>query len=119
MKKLVSLICVAVMLLALASCGGGKSVPVSIVAQNNKTGALLSGGTVAYTEKIEYFSQGLSYEIYYELSSNFSYLYSVAEKIGDYALYAANGSVYTEKGGETCTVLFANPTVTFPKFVNE
>ena len=119
MKKLVSLICVAVMLFALASCGGGKSVPVSIVAQNNKTGALLSGGTVAYTEKIEYFSQGLSYEIYYELSSNFSYLYNVTETIGDYAMYAANGNVYTEKGGEICAVLFANPTVTFPKFANE
>ena len=120
MKKIVSFICALAMLLLLASCGNGKSIPVSIVGQYNKTVALLSGDTVAYTEKIEYFSpEARSYEIYYELSQDFSYVYNIAEKIGDYAMYAKSGDVYTEKDGVLCAVLFANPTVTFPKFIND
>jgi len=118
-KKIVSAILTLCVVLLIASCGSGKSIPISIVEKNNKATALLSSDTVAYTEKIEYFfPELLSYEVYYELSSDYSYLYNVFETIGGYKMYAKDGDVYTEKDGELCAVLFANFTVTFPKFID-
>ena len=121
MKKALSLIMLIAVALSFTACAKGKSVPVDSLKQSNKVGALLSSGTVAYTEKTEYFSDGetLAYELYYEIADGASYTYNVAETIGDFSHYIREGKVYSQKDGSFCQVVFSNPALTYAKYINE
>ncbi|MBQ0125189.1 MAG: hypothetical protein KBS59_02565 [Clostridiales bacterium] len=122
MKKIIKALCLLLLLgtaFIAVSCGAGKSVPLHVLKSKNSVAALLDGGVCAYSEKVEYTEKNLSYEIYIELSDNIAYTYNVCEKAGDYTLFAVDGDVYTEKGGDLCAVLFSNQALNYYQYISD
>ena len=122
MKKILAAALACLIVLALVSCGNGRSVPFEVVKRANLTGTLLSDGCASYTEKVEYYRDGgtISYTLYFETADNAAeYSYNVIEQIGDYTLYAHEGNVYKKKGGDFCAVLFSNQALTYGQYIKD
>lgn len=121
MKKVLSFLFIAIIISSLSSCSKGRSVPVEMLKQSNRIGTIMTGGTVAYSETVEYFKNdgNLSYEIYYELADGASYTYNIAETIGDFSHYISEGRVFTEKNGRLSQKIFSNPALTYAKYIKE
>ena len=120
MKKFLCLMTAFIMIFAVSSCGGGKSIPTDLLKSGNRVSSLISNETLAFSEKIEYFGdETLTYSVYTEAAAGFAYNYNIVEKIGDYTLYVHEGEIYSEKDGKICSVVLSNPAYTFAGFVGE
>lgn len=112
MKKVISLVvAMAVSLLSLVSCGSGISISIYSIRLANEVKNIFNQNRNinAYTESVLYPGKdgqpSFSYEIYYERAADLHSAYNICETIGDYRLYAYEGSVYTENADGICAVL--------------
>lgn len=114
MKRIFAAILLVAMVFVLASCGNGTSIAIHAVILDNQVENLFIWDkeimslteTVAYKDKSG--NDTFTAEYYYEDSSDIYAMYNVCETIGDYKLYAYEGSVYTEtEKGITAVVLFS------------
>lgn len=122
MKKIISAVLLLATMFAFASCGNGRSIPIEVVKRANMTGALLSDGCKAYTEKVTYFDGdgSISYTLYFEEAANAAaYSYNIVEQIGDYKLIAHEGDIYKQKGDMFCAVLFSNQALTYYQYIKD
>ena len=97
------------------SCGSGTSIAIGALRLDNEVLNLFRfAGAVAYDETIQYFDKDGSSvfmaEYYYEVAEDIYAAYNLVETIGDYKLYAYEGSVYTETEKGMTAVLLLNGT---------
>ena len=122
MKKIISAVMLLAAVLALASCGNGRSIPIEVVKRANMTGTLLSNGSKSYTEEVTYFDgdEHISYKLYFEEAENATaYSYNIVEEIGDYKLVAHEGDIFKIKGDKICAVLFANQALSYYQYIKD
>ncbi|MBQ2988995.1 MAG: hypothetical protein IKM00_01995 [Clostridia bacterium] len=115
MKKIFAAILLIATVLLTASCGKGTSVAIHAVILDNKVENLF-----VWDKEIMSLSESVTYkdksgnetfkaEYYYEDAADIYSMYNICETIGDYKLYAYEGSVYTEtEKGITAVVLFSS-----------
>ncbi len=102
MKKLCCLLLAAVFCLtALVSCSGGTSIAIGALRLDNEPMNLFKfTDTQSYHEVITYQdtngNETFTAEYYYEKAEDIYAAYNLVETIGDYTLYAYEGSIYTE-----------------------
>ncbi len=115
MKKAIALILTAASLM-LASCGKGASVSYREI-QNRlaPSGVFASdGGCKSYTETLTYYdengSDGYSYSVCTEPSSDSACGYNIIQKDGDYSLYACDGKIFAESDGKLYSVILISKT---------
>ncbi len=122
MKKIISLfLALVVMLACFASCNKGTSIAIGALRLDNEvinlfkfTDAVAYHETVTYTDKEG--TPVFTAEYYYEEAEDIYSTYNLTETIGDYCLYAYEGSVYTEtEKGITAVLLLSG---TYLDFVN-
>lgn len=103
------------------SCGSGTSIAIGALRLDNEVLNLFRfAGAVAYDETIQYFDKDGSSvfmaEYYYEVAEDIYAAYNLVETIGDYKLYAYEGSVYTEtEKGMTAVLLLSGTYLDFVK----
>ena len=114
MKKIISMILLLATLLCISSCGKGTSIAIQAVRLDNQVENLFIWDTKikSLTEKNVYKDKDgndvFVSEYYYEDADDIYSMYNVCETIGNYKLYAYEGSVYTEtEKGITAVVLFS------------
>lgn len=114
MKKIISMTLLLAMLFCIVSCGKGTSVAIQAVRLDNQVENLFvwDKEIQSLTEKIVYKNKDgnevFVSEYYYEDAKDIYSMYNICETIGDYKLYAYEGSVYTEtEKGITAVVLFS------------
>lgn len=122
MKKLLCFFMALMLSVSLfVSCGSGASIAIGALRLDNEvvnlfkfTDAIAYNETLVYTDK-----EGtpiFTAEYYYEVAEDIYVAYNLIENIGDYTLYAYEGSVYTEtKDGITAVLLLSG---TYLDFVN-
>jgi len=122
MKRIFGIILVVAMVFAMASCGNGVSIAIQAVRLDNQVEHLfvwdkdIQSLTETITYKDKTGSDVFTAQYYYEDSSDIYAMYNVCETIGDYKLYAYEGSVYTEtEKGITAVVLFSSTYTDFLK----
>ncbi len=111
MKKLLTVFLLLAMSLSVfVSCASGASVSIGMIrAKNELVTMFLSDVEMnSFTETIVYAEDDFTYEIYYERAQNIYAAYNICETVGDYRLYAYEGSVYTEDENGICAVLLLN-----------
>ena len=114
MKKIISLGLLLAILCSMVSCGNGTSVAIQAVRLDNEVENLFIWDkeiqslteTIVYKDAIG--DDAFSAEYYYEDAKDIYAMYNVRETIGDYTLYAYEGSVYTKTDkGITAVILFS------------
>ena len=114
MKKIISLGLLLAILCSMVSCGNGTSIAIQAVRLDNEVENLFIWDkeiqslteTIVYKDAIG--NDAFSAEYYYEDAKDIYAMYNVRETIGDYTLYAYEGSVYTEtEKGITAVILFS------------
>ena len=114
MKKIISFGLLLAILCSMVSCGNGTSVAIQAVRLDNEVENLFIWDkeiqslteTIVYKDAIG--NDAFSAEYYYEDAKDIYAMYNVRETIGDYTLYAYEGSVYTKTDkGITAVVLFS------------
>ena len=121
MKKIICIVIALLTVLSVCSCSGGVSVGIHALRLDNQVENLflwdskvLGYDIASHTETVTYKDRAgadiFTAEYYYEeaqrLYSNDA-MYNIRETIGDYTLYAYEGSVYTEtEKGITVVLLF-------------
>ena len=122
MKRIFGIILAVAMLFAMASCGNGTSIAIHAVRLDNEIEHLFVWDqeirslreTVTYKDKAG--NDTFSAEYYFEDATDIYSMYNVCETIGNYKLYAYEGSVYTEtEKGITAVVLFSS---TYTEFLS-
>ena len=114
MKRILSAVLILAMMCLLASCGNGTSIAIAAVRLDNQVENLFVWDTeiASLTETITYKDKSgndtFTAQYYYEDATDIYAMYNICETIGDYKLYAYEGSVYTEtEKGITAVVLFS------------
>ena len=122
MKKIISLTLVLAILFCMASCGKGTSIAIQAVRLDNQVENLFvwNKKIQSLTEKNVYKDQSgndvFVSEYYYEKAYDIYSMYNIRETIGDYTLYAYEGSVYVKtEQGITAVVLFSS---TYTNFIS-
>ena len=114
MKKIISLGLLLAIFCSMVSCGNGTSIAIQAVRLDNEVENLFIWDkeiqslteTIVYKDAIG--NNAFSAEYYYEDAKDIYAMYNVRETIGDYTLYAYEGSVYTEtEKGITAVILFS------------
>ena len=122
MKRILAITMLLAVLFCAASCGKGTSIGIHAVILDNQVENLFVWDkdiaslteTVVYKDKSGNESFKGSY--YYERAADIYSMYNICETIGDYKLYAYEGSVYTEtEKGITAVVLFSS---TYTEFIS-
>jgi hypothetical protein len=122
MKRILAITMLLAVLFCAASCGKGTSICIHAVILDNQVENLFVWDkdiaslteTVVYKDKSGNESFKGSY--YYERAADIYSMYNICETIGDYKLYAYEGSVYTEtEKGITAVVLFSS---TYTEFIS-
>ncbi|MBR7161761.1 MAG: hypothetical protein IKD07_05025, partial [Clostridia bacterium] len=115
MKKIISSVLLLAILCCMASCGSGTSVAIQAVRLDNQVENLFvwDKEIQSLTEKNIYKDKDgndvFTSEYYYEDAKDIYSMYNIREAVGDYKLYAYEGSVYTEtEKGITAVVLFSS-----------
>lgn len=122
MKRICSIILILATVCLFASCGSGTSIAIHAVILDNKVENLFvwDKDVLSLTETIVYKdksgNEAFKADYYYEEAADIYAMYNVCESIGDYKLYAYEGSVYTEtEKGITAVVLFSS---TYSEFLS-
>ncbi len=122
MKKIVCfLLTLALCASMLISCGGGTSIAIGALRLDNEVVNLFKfTDIIAYHETVTYTDgegvPSFTAKYYYEEAEDIYSVYNVCETIGDYRLYAYEGSVYAEtEKGMTAVLLLSG---TYTDFVN-
>ena len=122
MKKIISMVLLLAILCSMASCGKGTSIAIQAVRLDNQVENLFvwDKEIQSLTEKNVYKDQDgndiFTSEYYYEDAEDIYSMYNLRETIGDYTLYAYEGSVYTEtENGITAVILFSS---TYTDFIS-
>lgn len=122
MKKIISLLLLLAILISVVSCGKGTSVAIQAIRLDNQVENLFvwDKEIKSLTEKNVYKDKDgkdvFTSEYYYEDAKDIYCMYNIRETIGDYTMYAYEGSVYTEtEKGITAVVLFS---CTYTEFIS-
>ncbi|MBQ3489548.1 MAG: hypothetical protein IJA86_03040 [Clostridia bacterium] len=122
MKKIIAMVLLSAMLCCTFSCGNGTSVAIQAIRLDNQVENLFvwDNEIKSLTEKNVYLDKNgnsvFSSEYYYEDATDIYSMYNIREVIGDYTLYAYEGSVYTEtEQGITAVILFSS---TYTDFIS-
>ena len=122
MKKIISMTLLLAILFCMTSCGKGTSVAIQAVRLDNQVENLFvwDKEIQSLTEKNVYKDKDgndiFCSEYYYEKAKDIYSMYNIRETIGDYTLYAYEGSVYTKTElGITAVVLFSS---TYTEFLS-
>ena len=114
MKRIFAAILLLAMVCVMASCAKGTSVAIHSVLLDNRVENLFvwDKEIMSLTERITYKDKNgndtFTAEYYYEDSADIYAMYNICETVGNYKLYAYEGSVYTEtEKGITAVVLFS------------
>ncbi len=114
MKKIISLLLLLAILGSVASCGKGTSVAIQAIRLDNQVENLFvwDKEIQSLTEKNVYKDKDgkdvFTSEYYYEDAKDIYSMYNIRETVGDYTMYAYEGSVYTEtEKGITAVILFS------------
>ena len=114
MKKIISLLLLLAILVSFVSCGKGVSVAIQAIRLDNQVENLFiwDKEIKSLTEKNIYKDKDgndvFVSEYYYEDADDTYSMYNIRETIGNYTLYAYEGSVYTQtEKGITAVVLFS------------
>lgn len=115
MKRIVSIILLLATLCLVASCGKGTSIAIAAVRLDNRVENLfvwdkeIASLTETVTYKDKNGNDTFTSQYYYERAKDIYAMYNICETVGDYKLYAYEGSVYTEtEKGITAVVLFSS-----------
>lgn len=121
MKKIISLLLLLAILGSAVSCGKGVSIAIQAIRLDNQVENLFvwDKEIQSLTEKNVFKDKDgndvFTSEYYYEDAKDIYSMYNIRETIGDYTLYAYEGSVYTETAeGITAVVLFSS---TYTEFI--
>lgn len=115
MKKAIALILTAASLM-LVSCGKGASVSYREIQNKLDPSSIFASdkGCKSYTETLTYYdengSDGYSYSICTEPSSDSACGYNIIQKDGDYSLYARDGKIFAESDGRLYSVILISKT---------
>ena len=122
MKKIIAMGLLLALICCTVSCGSGTSIAIQAVRLDNQVENLFvwDKEIKSLTEKNVYMDKNgnsvFSSEYYYEDAADIYSMYNIREVIGDYTLYAYEGSVYTEtEKGITAVVLFSS---TYTEFIS-
>ncbi|MBE6665814.1 MAG: hypothetical protein E7603_06310 [Ruminococcaceae bacterium] len=122
MKKIISMVLLLAIFCSMASCGKGTSIAIQAVRLDNQVENLFvwDKEVQSLTEKNVYKDKDgndmFTSEYYYEDAADIYSMYNIRETIGDYTLYAYEGSVYTEtEKGITAVILFSS---TYTEFIS-
>ena len=114
MKRIFALILLLATVCTVSACGKGTSVAIHAVILDNQIENLfiwdkeIKSLTETVTYKDKNGNTAFTSEYYYEDATDIYAMYNVCETVGDYKLYAYEGSVYTEtEKGITAVVLFS------------
>lgn len=116
MKQVISVILLMAMFVLLASCGAGTSIAIGRTRFENQVRHLFISepALISLTENVAYFDGGdaprFAYSFTYERSADIYAGFNIAEKIGDYALLAYEGAVYTKDENGICAVILLSST---------
>ena len=120
MKKLFCLLLALTLSVSLfISCGSGTSIAIGALRLDNQVENLFKfTDAVAYNETLVYTDKDgapmFTAEYYYEVAEDIYSTYNLIETIGDYTLYAYEGSVYTETPeGMTAVLLLSGSYLDF------
>lgn len=115
MKRIVSIILLLATLCIVASCGKGTSIAIAAIRLDNRVENLfvwdkeIASLTETVTYKDKSGKDAFTAQYYYEDAADIYSMYNICETVGDYKLYAYEGSVYTEtEKGITAVVLFSS-----------
>ena len=122
MKKFLCLLMALMIAVSLfVSCGKGASIAIGAIRLDNEVLNLFRfAGAVAHDETLYYFDKDgntvFTAEYYSEVANDIYAAYNLIETIGDYKLYAYEGSVYAEtEKGITAVLLLSGTYLDFVK----
>ena len=122
MKKLLCFLLALMISVSLfTSCGSGTSIAIGALRLDNEVENLFRfTDAVAYDETLVYTDKNgvptFMAKYYYEVAEDIYAAYNLVETIGDYRLYAYEGSVYTEtEKGITAVLLLSGTYLNFVK----